>query len=272
MSYVDNTLKNKAKPELQFLTENNQYTNSLNQKKTIYFRDTIKQNGPKQKYAEHIPYAYRSGVKPQGDDYMPYFENYPRGDINPLTSRQNLSKFLKTKNSLFGHHRQCQACSRLNGGSYGKNYYTSYQKTFPLIKGSFVGDNSKYPNIKKSCIMPYQARSNGKLKYKLKNNNTLNYDNYDNYIYNETNCNEDNKIKYPKIEKNNTGPDTIEKQNNRYNTIDATNSIKNENYGNQVLNSYSYKPRFRRTFHKRQIFNNYKPFMVDDFHEYADYE
>lgn len=247
MSYLDNKLKNKTKTELQFKTECNQ-TNSLNQKKNIYFRDTLKQNGPNQRYADHMPYAYRPNVKPQGE--FPCFENQ-KGDFNPLTSKENLNKYLKTKNSLFNRHRQCQACQRLNA-SYGKNYNTSYQKTFPLIKGSL-------PNLKNSNKMPYQTRN-----YKLGNYNTINYDNSDYETYNE-----DSNVKYPKIEKKSNGPDNTEKQNNRYNTIDATNSIKNEN---KIINSYSYQPRFRRTFHKRQIFNNYKPFMVDDFHEYADYE
>ena len=254
MSYLDNKQKNKTRPELQFKTENNQYPNSLNQKKTIYFRDTMNKNGPNQRYADHIPYAYRSTVKPAGE--LPSFETLPNGDFNPLTSRENLTRYLKTKNSLFTRHRQCQACQRLNG-SYGKNYYTSYQKAFPLIKGN-------YPNLKKSNKIPFQTRNNGKLRYKLGNYNTINYDNNDYEAYND-----DSNIKYPKIEKNVNGLDNAEKQNNRYNTIDATNSIKNEN---KIINSYSYQPRFRRTFHKRQIFNNYKPFMVDDFHEYADYE
>lgn len=257
MSYLDSNLKNKARPEIQFKTEGNQNTNSLNQKKSIYFRDTIKQTGLKQKYADHMPYPYRPSVKPQGE--ILGFDNHSKGEFNPLTSRQNLSKYLKTKNSLFSHHKSCQACQRLNG-SYGKNLSTSYQNSFPLIK------NAK--------LTTYQNRNNGRIKYKLGNYNTINYDNENNKNYdqyNETNYNEDN-IKYPKIEKNSKGLDNIEKQNNRYNTIDATNSIKNDNSGNKVTNSYSYKPRFRRTFHKRQIFNNYKPFMVDDFHEFADYE
>jgi hypothetical protein len=257
MSYLDSKQTNKTRPELQFKTENNQYSNSLNQKKTIYFRDTLKQNGPNQKYADHMPYAYRSNVKPQGE--FPCFENNPKGDFNPLASRENLNKYLKTKNSYFSRHKQCQACQRLNW-SYGKNYNTSYQKTFPLIKGSF-------PSLKQTNEMSYQTRNNGKLKYKLGNYDTNNYVNNDYETYNE-----DSNVKYPKIEKKPNSLDNTEKQNNRYNTIDATNSIKNDNCGNKVINSYSYQPRFRRTFHKRQIFNNYKPFMVDDFHEYADYE
>lgn len=244
MSYLDSKLTNKARPELQFKTEDNQ-ANSLNQK-SIYFRDTLKQNGPNQRYADHMPYAYRPNVKPQGE--FPCFENYPKGDFNPLTSKENLNKYLKAKNSLFNRHSQCQACQKLNR-SYGKNYNTSYQKPFPLIKGN-------YPNLKKSNKTPYQAKN--------KLYNTINYDNRDYESYNE-----DSNVKYPKIEKKSNGLDNTEKQNNRYNTIEATNSIKKEN---QVINSYSYQPRFRRTFHKRQIFNNYKPFMVDDFHEYADYE
>ena len=36
--------------------------------------------------------------------------------------------------------------------------------------------------------------------------------------------------------------------------------------------SYTIKPKIGRRFHKVQIFNNYKPFLVDDFREYAKYE
>ena len=48
--------------------------------------------------------------------------------------------------------------------------------------------------------------------------------------------------------------------------------VKIINNKSKYYNYYGATPKYKRTFHKTQIFNHYKPFMVDDFKEYADYE
>ena len=54
-------------------TENNQYLNPLSKSNAIYFRDTIKQFCPHQRYVDHRPYPYRSFVRPPVD--FNYYNN-----------------------------------------------------------------------------------------------------------------------------------------------------------------------------------------------------
>ena len=92
-----------------------------------------------------------------------------------------------------------------------------------------------------------------RLRYKIRD-----YDNYNtNNEYNNNFNNEYNEI------------------NNEYNNeqkanLKDNNIINRNKYcGNEYLGA---TPKYKRRFHKTQIFNHYKPFMVDDFKEYADYE
>ena len=267
--------RNNFQNSMQYRTEYNNFPNPLNKSDSIYFRDTIKQFCPHQRFVDHRPYPFRSSVLPpidfnyynnptEKDMYVPCFKNYHKREINPLVTREDLAKYIKTGGSLFNHRRPCVSCNRINDGNYGRNYYTYYQKSFPFINGNFCGENFKYTNGLKT---PTLSRNNGNVRYRLRGIDHGNYNNYDtnnnfnnNYNNNYDNTNEDENEKKNSAEKDNL-------KNEKDNEMDTIN-----NKYNTISNYSDYKPKYRRRFHKTQIFNNYKPFMVDDFKEYADYE
>ena len=132
---LGNQEKNKA--ALGFQTDQNDYLNPYNKTSSVYFRDTIKQFCPHQRFVDHRPYPYRPFVKPptdfnyfnnptEKDSFVPCFKNYAKRELNPLVTRQDLSKYLKYNGGLIKHQRPCNSCSRINNGNYGRNYYTHY--------------------------------------------------------------------------------------------------------------------------------------------------
>ena len=110
-----------------------------------------------------------------------------------------------------------------------------------------------------------QIRNNGKIAYKLKDN----YDNENNNLVNNESNQEFNKNDEVEKNENNIEKNQID-QNQMHNEVKEEKN-EEEKYENKYqFNYFNTKP--RRRFHKVQIFNNYKPFLVDDFKEYADYE
>ena len=284
MSYVEGNQN--AQTGFRSRTENNQYLNPLSKSNAIYFRDTIKQFCPHQRYVDHRPYPYRSFVRPpidfnyynnptEKDSFIPCYKNYPKRELNPLVSRQDLAKYLRSNGNLYMHKKPCNSCSRINDGNYGRNYYTCYQKTFPFINGNFRGENFMYTSSNGFKKPFSQTRNYGNTRYNSGNYNRNN-DNFDNNnygTYNENDKNDLNNQGFIENDKNNNEVDNLSKDNNKpNNTIETSHPVTIDNKFNQYNISSSYRPKIRRRFHKTQIFNNYKPFMVDDFKEYADYE
>ena len=256
--------KNQNQTSLQFHTDYNNYLSPYNKTNSIYFRDTIKQFCPHQRYVDHRPYPYRSFVKPptdfnyfnnpiEKDSFVPCYIKYPTRELQPLVTRQDLAKYLKNNGKLISHQRPCNSCSRINNGNYGRNYYTIYHKSFPFINGNFTGTNF---GIKTGFNYPNTTRNNRsqRLRYKIRD-----YDN--NNINNEYNNNFNNEYNENNNEFNNIEQKENKKDNNIIN--------RNKYFENDYLGA---TPKYKRRFHKTQIFNHYKPFMVDDFKEFADYE
>ena len=166
--------KNQNKTSLQFHTDYNNYLTPHNNTNSIYFRDTIKQFCPHQRYVDHRPYPYRNFVKPptdfnyfnnptDKDSFVPCFKKYTTRELQPLVTRQDLAKYLKYNGKLISHHRPCNSCSRINDGNYGRNYYNINHKSFPFINGNFTGTNFRINN---RFVTPYQTRNNGKFRRK----------------------------------------------------------------------------------------------------------
>ena len=244
--------------KLEYHTENNNY-NPYNKANSIYFRDTIKQFCPHQRFVDHRPYPIRPFMNlpsdfnyfnnpTEKDSFVPCFKNYEKRELNPLVTRQDLAKYLKYNGGLIKHQRPCNSCSRINNGNYGRNYYNINHKSFPFINGNFTGTNFRNTN---GYNTPYTRP------------NRRDYDNYHtNNDYNNQYNNENINNEYNENEK--------EKKED-FNTI----NVKKDNdliSKSKYINYYGATPNYKRTFHKTQIFNNYKPFMVDDFKEFADYE
>ena len=266
-AFHQNTMKNNN--SVNYKTEYFDNYIPINQKNSIYFRDTIKQFCPHQRYVDHRPNPFRNFVQPptnfnyynnptEKDTFIPCYNNYPRRDLLPLVTRQDLSKYIKNNGRIFKHNKPCKSCSRINEGNYGRNYYTIYHKSFPFINGNFTGTNFR---IKNRFINPYQTRNNGQPRYNINDeNNNIYQRNYESNIDNRYDNNMNNMNNNDAINENAKNNNETEIKQNENNTINAKNTTSN------------YTPKFRRSFHKTQIFNHYKPFMVDDFKEFADYE
>ena len=256
---------NRNKSSLQFKTYNNEYIDPYNKKSDIYFRDTIKQFCPHQRFVDHRPYPIRNFVVPpidfnyynnpiEKDAYVPCFKNYQKRELQPLVTRQDLAKYLKNNGKLINHQRPCNSCSRINDGNYGRNYYTFNHKSFPFINGNFTGTNFRITN---GFNTSYGGNRSRRIRYKIRDYDNYQTNNEYNNEYNNGNNNEYNN-------ENNNEKEGFKKDNN-------LNSGKTGN----IFNETEYlreTPKIKRRFHKTQIFNRYKPYMVDDFKEFADYE
>ena len=104
--------KEKNKSSLQFRPEYRDYLNPFNKTNSIYYRDTYKQFCPHQRFVDHRPNPYRPFVKPptyynnfnnptEKDSYVPCFQNYPKRELRPLVTRQDLSKYLNSDGYLY---------------------------------------------------------------------------------------------------------------------------------------------------------------------------
>ena len=245
---------------LNFRTYNN-VLDPYNKKNSIYFRDTIKQFCPHQRFVDHRPYPIRSFVTPpidfnyynnptEKDAYISCYKKPPRRDLLPLVTRQDLAKYIKNNGKIIKHQNPCNSCSKINEGNYGRNYYTIYHKSFPFINGNFTGTNFRSFNGFNTSYGGNRRR----IRYKIRD-----YDNYqtNNEYNNEINNNRNNNEHYSN--QTNDGNEGFKMDNN-------TNS------GTIVNETDSNIPKIKRRFHKTQIFNRYKPYMIDNFKEYADYE
>lgn len=257
---------------LSSLNYNTDIDNSIPIKKkyTIFFRDTIKQFCPYQRYIDRRPYPFRNAGTPynefnyynnptEKETYFSCFHDYKKRELVPLVTRQDLNKYINNNSRLLKHKKPCKSCTKIKNGNYGINYYTIKQKSFPFINGNFTGTNFRITN---KYGTPYQTRNNEKFKFRIRNGdyNNINNNNYDSNIDNNRYENNNNNF------------------NSNNNSILSDNGIGNNERINKLsemkkkmLKSH-YTPNIRKSFRKTQIFNYYKPFMVDDFQEFGKYE
>ena len=267
----------------KFTTEYQDCYNTFNKTNYTYFRDKMNANNLNQRYNNnnnnYKPNSYKSFLNSSAP--FNYYNNYknkngllvqynggPHKQFCPLITNANLSQFFKSRSRSQKFRRPCGCYSNFNISKYTPcydyypfydrkdQYYNNYQTNqLPFIDN----ENMKYSNGFKR-----QIRNNGKITYKLKDN----YDNENNLVNKESNQ-EFNKN--DEVEKNENNID-----NNQIDHNQIHNEVKEEKNGEEKyenkyqFNYFNTKP--RRRFHKVQIFNNYKPFLVDDFKEYADYE
>ena len=226
----------RMKTPLKNGSENNVYLAHRKLNK-IYFRDTIKQFCPHQRFVDHRPYIYRPFSRVpfdfnyynspiEKDSFVPCFQSITN-EFLPLVTREDLEKYLKGNSKLIKHLRPCNSCKLINEGNYGRNYYTFNHKSFPFVNGNFTGMNFK---------INYRLRTPFKVRYKMN-------DYYNNKI---------NRTLYERQKKAN---------------------IKNEkSNGNKKIIMRNNSMKFLKTFHKTQIFDHCKPYLVDEFREFPSYE
>ena len=270
--------KARNKSSSQRRAQTNNYFSPYDKANSIYFRDTIKQFCPFQRFVDHRPNPHRPLLNPPTDNsyynypterenYNPCYYDYRTRQLYPLLTKEDLKIYLKNNGKLYKHQRPCSACLKINNGNYGRNYYTVKQKrTFPFVNGNFIGTDFRISSARKT---PFSIDIK-KIRYKNRNP----YNNYDTYNqYNNKN-------------------DENEKYNNKYYENEKLNNEKldNENYNNEKLDNekynyekeeikeernindknkldddyYEFCPN-RYGYHKTQILNNYRPYMIDEY-------
>ena len=226
---------------------------------------------------------------PEKNGYVVYYNGGLVKEFKPLVSRQDLAKYLRTNGSLVKPKKRCLSsyknnnfCSRgyrtncmCNCMRRNQNKEQIYQNEYPYLGNTPV--NRKIFSSSSSFV----PKNKGKIIYKLRNNNrTFNcadencYKN--DYMQNNYNSEINNRYMDNYNDFGDEMNDKREQLNNNMREVndnDGTVMSKRD----QILNcftssSYTIKPKIGRRFHKVQIFNNYKPFLVDDFKEYAAYE
>ena len=255
-------------------TEDNIAKNLISKKKiSIYSRDKMNKYQPLTKNTEYNkPFPFRSFVDFSSNTNnmnLPTEEeknssNYPKPEQSryfPLITRQDLLKYLKKKGELLKFKKHCVSCEKLREENE-KNYLSTLdQSNLPAITGRSLANKYKIIHRYKTPLNPQNKVSN--LKYKFINFNTNRSNSQMNLLTNSCNI-------HPLEERKNDST-TIEE-------CDKSNDI--PNLGNDSLNVVSrnytkrffYKPKIRINFRKTQIFNNFKPYLVDEFHDYGAYE
>ena len=252
---------------------------------------------PKQKFNQFHTFLRTSApfnYYPVKNGYVVYYNGGLVKEFRPLVTRQDLAKYLRTNGSLVKKTKRC--FSGIKNHNFASKAYRNdclcnflrksenkeniFQNECPFIGNKSVNRRFFTPN---SCFTP---KTKKKITYKLKKNNNKTFDGYDKnnfqneYIKNNFNSEVNNNInnnnfirdeminKYDQNEKLNCNTGLVNNNDNDGMTTNKRDQILN----NFNTSSYTIRPKTARRFHKVQIFNNYKPFLVDDFKEYADYE
>ena len=199
-------------------------------------------------------------------------------DFHPLYSRQDLSKYLKRKGSLLKNNKRYYSNDSKNFDSIpyrtqdNCKFYcrgTSQENPlinncqFPTIRQPF---NDRYGNMRNLKTKGYTPKNKQKISFKLANNNNSTLNSCEN-IPSHKNINSTDFLK-------NNGYENCNESN--FQTIkNSTNDDNKTSKRDQIINQFNHSNyalrQGRRTFRKAQIFNNYKPFLVDNFRNFADY-
>jgi len=216
--------------------------------KKITLKNPIKKICPFQRFIDQRPYPYRKFIRSSSDlnyfnhpikqdQYVSCFKNIFDRKLRPLVSREDLAKFLHNRsNTLFKHLKPCNSCSEINNSNYNKNYYINFKKCLPIIRKRESKENINDLKISECC------------KEENSTNLSRNIPIIKKKIHSDI-CERSKNFEIKKIDTKKEKNLNLEKQlNNKFNST-----------------SFCYIPRNKRGFHKTQIFNGSKPFLVDDF-------
>ena len=133
------------------------------------------------------------------------------------------------------------------------NQNCSLQKSLPAINGRLC--DKKFKIIQKYKTPTLTRNMSSDLRHKIINFNT------------------DEKNRTLNVSKLHPIEET---KNEGFEECDKTNDVVKENAKDKLLsfenlNSIFYKPKKKTNFRKVQIFNHFKPFLVDEFREFAAY-
>ena len=255
-----------------------------------------KPNIPKQKFNQFHTFLRTSApfnYYPEKNGYVVYYNGGLVKEFRPLVSRQDLAKYLRNNGSLIKTRKRCFSSFKSNKSNnfcsrgYRANCMCNFlrrsenreQNGYPFLGYTPVNKRIFSPN----CSLT--SKNKGKITYKLKNNNNNTFNAGDeSYFQNEcikrnyssgVNNNMNNYNEFSN--EMNDQIDNRENLNNNMKVVNDNNNGMKMSKRDQILNhfnsnSFSVRPKSGRRFHKVQIFNNYKPFLVDDFKDYADYQ
>ena len=271
-----------TKSQMQNNEQNPEFQNTINQPEQNYnaqtsnnlYTSNFYQPKNYSQYHNFLNVASPVNRTLENKSYAVYYNR--RGllrDAHPLYSRHDLSKYLKNNGSLVKNNRRYYSNDKKN---FDSNPYRTHDNCRFLCKG-FSQDNPymsqcEFPPIKPMFNDRYRNARNLKMKgYNLKNKNkfptsysTLN--SYEN-VPNNLTVSGNEAFKKNNFEKGHeTNFQTIKNE-----TKDANKVSKRDQIINQFISNSATRSVGRRTFRKAQIFNNYKPFLVDNFRNYADY-
>ena len=223
--------------KIKFLTEYRDYQNTFNNAGLTSFRDKIKKKSFNKNYNKSKVNPYATFLKTSAP--FKYYNN----------DKEKLLKFRKPCGCLSNKNLQKYQCINY---PYKDNYDSyCYKQELPQIN---YNDNFGYTNVK--LLNPqFDNRTNKKILKNYRINTESNYYEKQKKGENEEEQNNNEDLhKYKEEEK------IIER-------------MEEKPYKKSYYNLYNISNiRPRRSFNKRQIFNNYKPFLIDDFKDYGYYE
>lgn len=226
------------------------------------------------------PFNYFTGK----DGYVIHYNGGLIKELRPLVTRDDLAKYLRYNGSLVKKNRQKFPKNyKLNSFSskpYRTNDYCYYyrqndKRKFNRDECPFINERyqSETPN---NCFSP-----KNQCKYKLKTN----FNNYNEQVNNMAgdegaNVNFSGEIngnnRYKILDEGENKNEKVEENVNMNRRVLSENEQGLKSKRDQMINnfnytSYSVRPEYGRCFHKVQIFNNYKPYLVDEYRAFGDY-
>ena len=280
--------------KIKFLATSQNHYNSFNNANLSSIREKIKKKSYNLNYnifrpnsskyntflKSSAPFKYCNNINNK-DSLVVYYNGGPRKQFCPLITRENLSQYLKNRSTSFRFKRPCGCYSNVYSSKYMQEYqYPNYERKEHY--DTFCKENN-LPNIcdnenirhSKGFMSPQiSTRKNGKITYKLKGN--LDDDKYrintesNNYTNNKNIEVQEQVEKKEKEEINDLEYEEKRGDINEKKEEEESNDLNNEKNQKKKYNIFNIRP--RRRFHKVQIFNNCKPFLVDDFKDYGYYE
>ena len=188
--------------------------------------------------------------------------------IQPLVTRSDLSKYLTKNGSLLKNTRKRFLINDK------KNFQSQAYRTKNFCH--FVSKSIENELPQKKCAFPlinnrYKYGLTPNYKKSIRYNNNYSLSKNDNYYQNKNTEYETNK-NYS-CDKFNNNAINLKTVNQDVENVKEDEKCKKDQILNQFYSkNYIVKPEFyRRTFHKAQIFNNYKPYLVENFRMFADY-
>ena len=278
--------------KIKFLATSQNHYNSFNNANLSSIREKIKKKSYNLNYnnfrpnsskyntflKSSAPFKYCNNINNK-DSLVVYYNGGPRKQFCPLITRENLSQYLKNRSTSFRFKRPCGCYSNYYSSKYSQDYqYPNYERkehynTFYKENNlPNICDNENIRHSNRFMSPQISSRNNEKITYKLKGN--LDDDKYrintESNNYTKNNANEVQEQVEKKEENNDVEYEEKQENINEKKEEEQSNDLNNENNHKKKYNIFNIRP--RRRFHKVQIFNNCKPFLVDDFKDYGYYE